>query len=72
MTDEPKHPSPRSDLAEAVRGRSSPAWLAFDRTWAELRGKFADMPPDELEALINEAVTATRRKRDRLPRGGGS
>jgi hypothetical protein len=27
----------------------------------EARGKFADLSPAELEALIEEAVTATRR-----------
>ena len=27
---------------------------------AEARGKFADMPPEQLESMIDEAVTATR------------
>ena len=36
-------------------------WRVFDQTVAEARSKFADMPPDELEALIEEAVIATRK-----------
>jgi hypothetical protein len=42
-------------IEEAVK------WRVFDQTVAEARGKFADMPPDELEALIEEAVIATRK-----------
>ena len=41
-------------IEEAVK------WRVLDQTMAEARGKFADLPPDELEALIDEAVTATR------------
>jgi hypothetical protein len=37
----------------------------FDQTLAEVRGKFADMPPDELETLIDEAVAAARKAADR-------
>lgn len=42
-------------IEEAVR------WRVFDRTIAETRGRFADLPPDELQALIDEAVSATRK-----------
>jgi hypothetical protein len=35
-------------------------WRVLDQTMAEARAKFADMPPEALEALIDEAVTATR------------
>jgi hypothetical protein len=35
-------------------------WRVFDRTTAEARDKFADMTPAALEALIDEAVDATR------------
>ena len=41
-------------IEEAVK------WRVFDQTMAEARGKFADMPPEQLEAMIDEAVTATR------------
>jgi len=39
---------------EAVR------WRVLDRTMVEARGKFADMAPAGLEALLGEAVTAAR------------
>jgi hypothetical protein len=41
-------------IEDAVR------WRVLDQTMAEARSKFADMPPDELDALINEAVEETR------------
>jgi hypothetical protein len=41
-------------IEEAVK------WRVLDQTMAEARGKFADLPPDDLDALIDEAVTATR------------
>jgi hypothetical protein len=41
-------------IEEAVK------WRVFDRTLAEVRGKFADLPATELDALIEEAVTAAR------------
>jgi hypothetical protein len=40
-------------IEEAVK------WRVLDQTVAEARGKFADMPPQELEAVIEEAVDAT-------------
>jgi hypothetical protein len=42
-------------IEEAVR------WRVFDQTIAEARSRFADLPPDELQALIDEAVTTTRK-----------
>jgi hypothetical protein len=42
-------------IEEAVK------WRVLDQTMAEARGRFADMPPEALEALIDEAVTATRK-----------
>ena len=42
-------------IEEAVR------WRVFDQTIAEARSRFADLPPDELQALIDEAVSASRR-----------
>jgi hypothetical protein len=42
-------------IEEAVK------WRVLDQTLAETRGKFADMPPQDLDDLINEAVAAARR-----------
>jgi hypothetical protein len=41
-------------IEEAVK------WRVLDRTVAEARSKFADLPARELEALIAEAVAAAR------------
>lgn len=41
-------------IEEAVRRR------VLDQTMAEARGKLADLPPEEMEALIDEAVAAAR------------
>jgi hypothetical protein len=41
-------------IEEAVK------WRVFDQTVAEARSKFADLPPQELEALIDDAVAAAR------------
>jgi hypothetical protein len=43
-------------IEEAVK------WRVFDQTLAEVRARFSDMEPDELDALIDEAVTETRRE----------
>ncbi len=41
-------------IEEAVK------WRVLDQTMAEARSKFADVPPEALEAMIDEAVAATR------------
>ncbi len=41
-------------IEEAVK------WRVLEQTMAEVRSKFADLPPEELDALLDEAVTATR------------
>jgi hypothetical protein len=41
-------------IEDAVR------WRVLDQTMAEARGKFADLSPDALETLLDEAVTETR------------
>jgi hypothetical protein len=41
-------------IEEAVK------WRVLDQTIAEAREKFADMAPDELEAVIEEAVAGAR------------
>jgi len=41
-------------IEEAVK------WRVLDQTVTEVRSKFTDMPPAELESLIDEAVAAVR------------
>jgi hypothetical protein len=41
-------------IEEAVK------WRVMDQTVAEARTKFADLPPEELDAVIEEAVAAAR------------
>lgn len=41
-------------IEEAVK------WRVLDQTIAEARSKFADVPPKELELIIDEAVAAAR------------
>ncbi len=41
-------------IEEAVK------WRVFNQTTTEVRSKFADMPPEALQALIDEAVTVVR------------
>ena len=50
-------------IEEAVK------WRVLDQTMAEARANFADMPPEALEALIDEAVAATRQP-SRTPNAG--
>lgn len=47
-------------IEEAVR------WRVFDQTLTDVRSKFADVPTEELEALIDDAVAAVRK--DSAPR----
>jgi hypothetical protein len=49
----------KGDLSKFIE--DAVKWRVFDQTLAETRSKFADMPVEELEALIDEAVTATRK-----------
>lgn len=46
-------------IEEAVK------WRVLDQTMAEARSQFADMPPEQAEALIDEAVAATRKANPR-------
>lgn len=41
-------------IEEAVK------WRVLDQTAADVRSRFADLPTDALEALVDEAVTAVR------------
>lgn len=40
-------------------------WRLFDQSLAEARAGFADLSPDQMDALIDEAVTEVRRARTR-------
>ncbi len=37
-------------------------WRLFDRTLAEVRGKFADLPAEELDTFTEEAVVSARQE----------
>ena len=39
------------------------AWDRFNRTLERVRARFADLPPEELQALIDRAVRETRKER---------
>lgn len=41
-------------IEEAVK------WRVLDQTMAEARSRFADLPPEEMDELIEEAVAAAR------------
>jgi hypothetical protein len=43
-------------IEEAVK------WRVFDQTLAETREKFADLAPEELQALIDEATASVRQE----------
>jgi Ribbon-helix-helix domain len=38
-------------------------WRLFDQTVNEVREAFADVPADELDSLINEAVASARKEK---------
>jgi len=44
-------------IEDAVR------WRLFDETVQQARERFADMPPQEIEALVDQAVQAARQDR---------
>ena len=48
----------KGDLSKFIE--DAVKWRVLDQTMAEARDKFADMPPEALDALIDEAVTVTR------------
>lgn len=48
-------------IEEAVK------WRVLDQTMAEARDKFADLPAEAVESVVDEAVTATRKAR--TPKG---
>ena len=44
-------------------------WRLFDQTVSEVRQAFADIPPNELDALIDEAVASVRKQKRRRQKG---
>jgi hypothetical protein len=51
----------KGDLSKFIE--DAVKWRVLEQTMAEARSKFADLAPDALDALIDEAVTATRQTR---------
>lgn len=43
-------------------------WRLFDQTVSEVRAAFADLPPEELDGLIDEAVASVRKEKHRTPK----
>jgi hypothetical protein len=48
----------KGDLSKFIE--DAVKWRVFDQTLAEVRGQFADMSPQELECLIDDAVGTAR------------
>lgn len=44
-------------IEEAVK------WRVFEQTLADARSRFADIPPDELEILVDEVSSVVRRQK---------
>ena len=51
----------KGDLSKFIE--DAVKWRVLDQTMAEARAGFADLPPDAVEALVDEAVTAVRKAR---------
>ena len=48
----------RGDISKFVE--EAVKWRVLDQTIAEARSKFADVPPGDMQALIDEATQAVR------------
>jgi seryl-tRNA synthetase len=59
----------KGDLSKFIE--AAVRWRVLEQTVEEARGKFADLAPDALDALIDEAVTAVRRDTKPAPPEGG-
>jgi hypothetical protein len=55
----------KGDLSKFIE--DAVKWRVLDQTMAEARAGFADLAPDAVEALADEAVTAVRQTRKALP-----
>jgi hypothetical protein len=62
--------SPMTDGTRSKSIEEAIKWRRFEQTIAEARGKFADMTPEALEALIDEGAATMRAPG--LPGGKGS
>jgi hypothetical protein len=49
----------KGDLSKFVE--DAVRWRVLDQTITEVRSKFADLPPEELESLIEEAISSARK-----------
>ena len=49
----------KGDLSKFIE--DAVKWRVLEQTMAEARGGFSDLAPAAVEALVDEAVTATRR-----------
>jgi len=56
-----QHGMKKGDLSKFIE--EAVKWRVLDQTMAEARDRFAEMPPDAVEAVIDEAVAAARRTR---------
>jgi len=51
----------KGDLSKFIE--DAVKWRVLDQTVAEARSKFSDLAPDELEAMVDEAITTVRQAR---------
>jgi hypothetical protein len=51
----------KGDLSKFIE--DAVKWRVLDQTMSEARGKFADLPPEDVQSMIDEAVTVARRAR---------
>ncbi len=51
----------KGDLSKFIE--DAVKWRVFDQTVADARERFADLSPQAIDALIDEAVLATRKER---------
>lgn len=56
----------KGDLSKFIE--DAVKWRVFDQTMAEARSGFADLPPDAVEALADEALTDVRQAKSPLSR----
>jgi hypothetical protein len=49
----------KGDLSKFIE--DAVKWRVLEQTMSEARGKFSDLEPQALDALIDEAVSATRK-----------
>jgi hypothetical protein len=49
----------KGDLSKFIE--DAVKWRVLDQTMSETRSKFSDLPSDELDALLQEAVTASQK-----------